>query len=294
MNKIIIFIFSFLLGLQISFADVNSIQTQSGYDTAEKLTRRYNDTSINCSDESYSSFLCSGILLRGTHPSDKYHSWNPSPASQARGGVSFSYLRTDSKLFTLDANYTNGFIFYPYLTVYNYETPEVLCYFPTDANSDQREAKGCGIFLIERLSAPCQQIGVTTAQQWIKNFHRNYDTQAGQCGFDVSIKPGKNHANAFMQGLQARWQLELKKDNELILATWPQNIPDKLPIEAFFYLPGGLAGAQHDQRDFYQQTGKIVPIIKIVLPTDYKGDATFNYNPEDQIIKTESPDNKPE
>ena len=74
--------------------------------------------------------------------------------------------------------------------------------------------------------------------------------------------------------------------SELILATWPQNIPSELPIEAFYYLPGGLPGAQHDQKDFFAKTGgKVVPIIKLALPTSATGDATFTYVAVDQAIQ---------
>ncbi|MBC8953981.1 hypothetical protein [Xenorhabdus sp. PB62.4] len=286
MNKIIIFIFSFLLGLQLSFADVNSIQTQSGYNLVDELKQRYNDTRNNCGDEDQPAFLCSGIILRGTVPSNDYHSWNPSPHSQGSGGVSFSYLRTDSKLITLDAGYSNGFIFSPYLSTSanNKKHPESLCYFPVNADSFDRAEKGCGVSSGIPQSAPCQQQGITTAQQWITQWVNNGSDEQYQCGFDVTIKSGENHADAFMQGIQARLQLSLAINNELILATWPQNIPNELPLEAFFYLSGGLAGAQHDQKDFYQVTGKVVPIIQIGLPSDYSQDATFSYNPEDQII----------
>ncbi|PMQ11203.1 hypothetical protein PseAD21_13485 [Pseudomonas sp. AD21] len=71
---------------------------------------------------------------------------------------------------------------------------------------------------------------------------------------------------------------------ELILATWPQNIPKELPIQAFFYLDGGLAGAQFDQNDFFNSTGgKVVPIIKINLPRAANADAQFIYNQADQV-----------
>ncbi|MBC8948680.1 MULTISPECIES: hypothetical protein [Xenorhabdus] len=282
MKKIIIFIYLYLLGLQITFADVNSINTNSGYELATELTQRYNDTRNDCGDGDHPAFLCSGIMLRGTIPSDDYHSWDPSPRSQRSGGVSFSYLRTDSKLVTLDADYTNGFIFSPYLSasVNNKQHPEALCYFPLNAISADRDDKGCGAIPGIPHSAPCQQQGITTAQQWIENG----SDEENQCGFDVSIKPGENHADAFIQGVQARLQLSLTVNNELILATWPQNIPNELPVEAFFYLQGGLNGAQHDQRDFYNLTRKIIPIIRIDLPTDYNQDATFTYNPEDQIV----------
>lgn len=48
-------------------------------------------------------------------------------------------------------------------------------------------------------------------------------------------------------------------------------------------LQGGLAGAQFDQKDFFDSTGgKVVPIIKIVLPTSATADAQFIYNAADQ------------
>ncbi|PHM61550.1 hypothetical protein [Xenorhabdus ishibashii] len=257
------------------------MNTDSGYNIATELTQRYNDTRNNCGDGDHPAFLCSGIMLRGTVPSDDYYSWNPSPHSQSSGGVSFSYLRTDSKLITLDAGYTNGFIFSPYLSasVNNKKHPEVLCYFPINADSANRSEKGCGPIPNTPQSVPCQQQGITTAHQWINNGN----DETNQCGFDISIKPGKNHADAFIQGIQARLQLLFVVNNELILATWPQNIANELPIEAFFYLPGGLEGAQHEQKDFHNVTGKTIPIIRIELPANYSQDATFTYNPEDQI-----------
>ncbi|MNJ75991.1 hypothetical protein D3C77_731870 [compost metagenome] len=54
------------------------------------------------------------------------------------------------------------------------------------------------------------------------------------------------------------------------MALWPQNIGRQLPMEAFFYIGGsasGRAGAQADQRDFFSQTGILVPIIAVTLPS---------------------------
>ncbi|MCC8380357.1 MULTISPECIES: N-acyl homoserine lactonase [Xenorhabdus] len=284
MNKIIIFIVSFLLGLQISFAEVNSEQYKSDQDIAEKLTQRYNDSRKDCGGKDLPAFLCSGIILRGTKHSDQYRAWDPSPHSRQSGGVSFSYLRTDSKLFTLDADYQNGFIFSPYLKLLGKTKPEVLCYFPTDADSFDRTGKGCGQFRDSPQSKPCQSQGITTAKQWIEHYHSGLSDKTYQCGFDVRMKPGRNPADAFIQGVQARLQLSFKTNNEFILATWPQHIPYELPIEAFFYLSKGLKGAQYDQKDFYKDTGKIIPIIKIELPSDYTKEATFTYSQEDQVV----------
>ncbi|MDX7998197.1 hypothetical protein FE394_03040 [Xenorhabdus sp. Reich] len=285
MNKII-FLFSLLLiGLPITYA--NTTQISSGNQVVANLNHWYNDNKNDCGDEKNPAFLCSGILLRGTIASDNYHSWNLSPFSQEIGGASFSYLRNDSKLLSLAYNYQNGFIFRPYLHDSEGKThPEVLCYFPDDAASGYRDGHRCGATPSLPQSAPCQQQGITTAQQWIQRYSNNNRNDSVQCGFDVKLQTSGN-ADAFMQGIQARAQLQLAENNEAVLAAWPQDIPNQLPIEAFFYLSesaSGLKGAQHDQKDFYNSTGKVITIIKIKLPSDYRQDATFSYNPTEQAI----------
>ncbi|MBD2802481.1 hypothetical protein ID854_19065 [Xenorhabdus sp. M] len=286
----LLFLFSLLLiGFSVTYA--NTIQLSSGDQVVKNLNQWYNDNKINCGNENSPAFLCSGILLRGTVASDKYHSWNLSPFSQDIGGVSFSYLRSDSKLLSLAYNYQNGFIFHPYLLDSEGKThPEVLCYFPDDAASGYRDGHRCGATPGLPHSAPCQQQRITTAQQWIQNYHHNHQNDSAQCGFDVKLQT-RGNANAFMQGIQARTQLEVQENNEAILATWPQDIPDQLPIEAFFYIAGvygGLQGAQHDQRDFYGSTGKVIPIVQITLPPNYTQDATFTYSDSDQAIPSQN------
>ncbi|MDX7998196.1 N-acyl homoserine lactonase [Xenorhabdus sp. Reich] len=285
MNRIIFLISLFLLLPQISFS--KSTQLQTGSELIASLDDRYRDNRSNCGDENSPAFLCSGILLRGTVPSDNYHSWNPSPHSQESGGVSFSYLRHDSKLITLDAGYQNGFIFSPYASDSEGKIhPEVLCYFPANADSVNRDNHGCGIYMGMSQGESCQQQGITTVQQWIQNYNDSGQDDSAQCGFDVKLQTSGN-ADAFMQGVQARLQLQLTENNEAILATWPQDIPNQLPIEAFFYLSrndGGLQGAQHDQKDFYNSTGKVIPIVKIELPPDYNQSASFTYYTSDQVI----------
>ncbi|REF28483.1 hypothetical protein BDD26_3398 [Xenorhabdus cabanillasii] len=282
MKKIILLTKIFLLSIFIPVVNADSNYNPDGYEVARKITQRYFDNQKYCGDDDLPAFLCSGVLLRGTVASDKYHSWNPNPHSQESGGVSFSYLRHDVKFSELAFNYNNGYIFSPYIeNLADKIHPETLCYFPVDASTAYRNDKGCGYSSGYPNGIPCQQQGITTAEQWVNNYVYviQYNNPA-QCGFDVT---GAGSADAFMQGIKVRSLIQLSENNEIILATWPQDIPDKLPIEAFFYRAGGLSGAQHDQRDFHNITGVIIPIIQMTLPYNNQ-DASFIYNPEDQAV----------
>lgn len=144
------------------------------------------------------------------------------------------------------------------------------------------------------MSGPCQAQGITTAQQWAGHFNQpsaNKNTHA--CGFDLS--PTVNGLAAyFMVNIAARALIpadSFGQNDELVVATWPQmENPTPLPIQAFFYLPGGLAGAQYDQKDYYTQAGTVIPIIAMTLPATAANDATFVYREADQAVGgTEQP-----
>jgi len=274
---------------EMAAANTISSSAQTGAQVAADLTARYNDTRINCGSASKPAFLCAGIVLRSTVPSftNQYSTWNPSPHSQTSGGVSFSYLRKDMKFKNLVFGQTSGFIFYPVLSrPAGSRQIEILCAFPLDGATQLRDKPGCGAhpYSPDR-SRRCQTIGITTAEQWVAN--QNSGTW-NRCSFDVRDAMNNLAADSFYQTIRAH---NLKNYfagaydySELILATWPQNIPKELPIEAFYYLPGGLAGAQHDQKDFYNKTGgKVVPIIKLTLPATAAADAAFTYSAADQV-----------
>ncbi|OTA19610.1 hypothetical protein Xbed_02290 [Xenorhabdus beddingii] len=279
MARIKLMIKLFLYMTLAFFISTTNANSDTGYDVAKKITQRYFDNQIYCGDDGLPIFLCSGVLIRGTVASNKYHSWNPSPKSQSRGSVSFSYLRSDVKVIALYGNHHNGYIFSPYLD--NIDSPKVnpeaLCYFPIDGDTDDRSDKGCGSSLGHQNRGSCQQQNVTTAEQWVNYYANNRDAQ---CGFDVT---GDGSANIFMQAIKVRSLIDLPSNNELLLATWEQDIPEKLPIEAFFYQNDGLQDAQHDQKDFYQSTGTLIPIIKITFPQNKNEDILFTYDQGDQI-----------
>lgn len=265
---------------------------QSGSQVAADLTARYNDVRIDCGSASTPAFLCSGVILRSTVPGPGYSTWNPSPHSQQSGGVSFSYLRKDAKFQNLLFGQNSGLIFNPILA-----TPpgklkiEILCAYPIDGWSQLRDKPGCGGHpYYPTQSLRCQTIGITTAEQWMAHWRAVPTPGNGpayQCSFDVRDSMNNLGADSFYQSIRVRNMLGdswFHQHNELILATWPQNVPQQLPIQAFFYINDGLANARHDQRDFYNHTGgMVVPIIKIVLPSTPSANATFNFSQADQL-----------
>ncbi|WP_123531801.1 halovibrin HvnA [Pseudomonas fluorescens] len=268
-------------------ASTTSSATQTGAQVAADLTDRYNDVRTHCGSASMPAFLCRGVLLRSTVPSTAYKAWNPSPHSQTSGGVSFSFLGKDAKFTGLVFGQKNGYIFFPVLSrPVDTRQIEILCSYPLDGATQLREAPGCGPhpYSPDR-SRRCQTIGITTAEGWIANRRTN---TWNLCGFDVRDSMDNLGADSFYQTIRAHqlggFFAGAHDYIELILATWPQNIPKELPIQAFFYLQGGLAGAQFDQKDFFDSTGgKVVPIIKIVLPTSLSTDAQFIYSAADQV-----------
>lgn len=196
-----------------------------------------------------------------------FHSWNPNPRSS---GVSFSYLRADAKFSRLAYGYSNGFIFVPILYSNNQFKPSVLCAYPVDAATEYRDTQGCGqSSRFPTVSRECRAQNIRTAEQWLAHYNAG-NSNAGQCSFNVRDELNQEAATAFYQSLRARNLVAgqfANIQNEVRMAVWPQNIGRQLPMEAFFYVGGGKAGAQADQRDFFTQTGILVPIIAVTLPS---------------------------
>lgn len=265
---------------QDGWQDLHGQQVQASLEDA------YSNTATKCGVNS-PAFNCSGILLRGTDHSSSYFSWNPSPASVTSGGVSFSYLRTDSKYSNLAYSYSNGFIIYPDDNKPNDKiTLDVLCSFPIDAATNNRSDAGCGGYNDQSVGIQCQLQGITTADEWYDHYVKYDSSHTKQCGFGLT-SDYDNIADAFYQTIKSMSLISTESfndQNELRIATWSQDIPKELPIQAFFYTnSAGKADAQADQQDFYNQTGGMfVPIIKLVLPTTTEEEATFTYNADAQ------------
>jgi hypothetical protein len=275
---------------------------RTGEQVAEALTRRYKDLRGNCGADSKPAFLCSGIVLRGTADNDTYDFWEPSPTQLSQGSVSFSYLRGDFNLIRLANHYQKGFIFYPVL-----DRPadklqiEVLCFFPVDGKSDSRVEQGCGAVRPgETVGKRCaeQTPVVRTAQDWVRLTNERPGDMAHRCSFDVRDTANTAAGPAFKEGLRVA---EIAKDvqslqpNDLKLELWQtgdasqpeakREKPRAIPIEAIVRVSDeGLAGAQRDQRRWREMTGFNVPIIKMSLPAQVDGQATFSYLPSDQVV----------
>lgn len=265
--------------------------------TASDLTDRYYNTAADCGGPSRPAFLCSGVIFRGTRYSTAYHSWDPSPTSVRTGGVSFSYLRADARFQNLAFNYHNGYTVYPIFGAPSWAMDfNFVCAFPLDGATDARTDQGCGRRTDDTTnrSAPCQSIGILSAEQWLSSYQpHNSSTGFRACGFTVAdhTNPPQGTAYAFQQVIRAMNQLgavSLGQQNEMRAATWAQGIGDKLPIESFFYLADAgdqaLLDARGDQADYYRTTGRFVPVIRMTLPTANKN-ATFHYVDADQAIK---------
>ena len=261
-----------------------------GESVERHLRERYDDTRVNCGNASEPAFLCNGVLIRGTEFSTSYHSWDNSLNSHRSGGVSFSYLRRDSRYARLAYNYNNGYIFLPIFYAGNKIDPDVLCAFPIDAATNTRADKGCGAYPGVTGSQACQSQGIYTAQAWYNHYRSGNNSHVHQCGFDVkdNLDAGATTAfDAMIKGMGLISTESFTTQNELRLAVWPDGSGKVLPLEAFFYTDNSTTGrisAQKDQIDFKNVTGITVPVISVWLPKTSSEQATFHYLAADQAI----------
>lgn len=266
-------------------------QADVGSETAELLNLMYQDTRKDCGSSSRPAFLCSGVLLRGTTPSTAYDFYSISPNNQARGGVSVSYLRKDSKFKALAYGYTSGFIFDSVLdNPADHQDYKVLCAFPIDAATNERSQNGCGdsprtVGSVENF---CDQMGITTAEQWLTMYRSRSPSHSAQCGFDVRQGRGIGTANAFYQSIRAMGLIadeSFKEDNELILSPWAIDPPRSPSILASFFAdPAGREGARLNQIQWYRAAKQFLPAVSLQLPQTLQQDARFTYSANDQAI----------
>lgn len=268
----------------------SAIQQDTGEDVARHLMDRYNKTAANCGSPTQPSFLCNGVMIRGTSDNPTYHVWENSQASIAKGGVSVSYLRSDVNYNKLAYGYNNGYILTAYFYAAEKLQPEVLCLFPIDAGTSARTNKGCGEYPGYTGSGPCHLQGVTTAQQWWTRYNSHSSSRHNyQCGFDVSDARDAAAGPAFAAGLAAMALMgaeSFREQNELILAAWGNGLGKTLPLEAFFYVSGlsGLSVAQRNQVDLKNTDGVWIPVIRLTLPASQGGKASFTYSAGDQAV----------
>ncbi|AAW87214.1 halovibrin HvnB [Aliivibrio fischeri] len=275
------------------------VTPELGNKVVKNLMENYYDTRANCGASHRSSYLCSGVTLRGTQPGN-YHVWEPSPSSEKSGGVSFSYLRTDAKFSRLAYGYKSGFTIYPTFELVGSALDlEYLCFFPVDADTNRRGDAGCGAHTsYQSSSGECNAQGIYTEGQWVNHYNStssNGDNRDHhQCGFNIQYYyPNATEfvASNFYQGLQAMRDVSGQthnKQNEIRIKTWDKSLGRQTPVQAFFYIDitgqEGLNEARSYQQDFYNMYGLIKPVVKLDLPATWDDEAKFTFSMDDQGI----------
>lgn len=247
-------------------------QLYVGYQAAERLNARYFDTALTCPD-GRASFYCNGVVLRGVYATTDYHAWNPSDSSIGINGVSTSYLRADARI--TKPVWPQGFLFKAWAAPAAYPLT-LRCAYPIDAGTALPN-DAC------TFSGVCEQEGVTSVQAWLAKYaHFAYRI----CSFTTAPEQIQLSLDIRAHLDQVAWH-EFQDWNEFMVAAWPQNIPELLPIEALFYSPAyyggdGLAGARYVQHDYFTQTGRFLPVVQLRL--DAANGQIFSFRPDDQCL----------
>jgi len=265
----------------------------AGDDVASALNARYADVRTACTEGTQAAFYCNGVLLRTTVYSPAYPFWNPNPADAYRG-VSFSYFRADVGSLELFGTY--GFIVAAaeHWSADGRYGLQMQCVYPYDAITGiDRGTYGCSASLDYPVdSRPCLEQGIVTADA----FARHYLSVAPepenppdafrrralhQCAFGVDAF---SFDLAVLARQRGRLEIPSRRYMEVMMAEWPQDIPDRLPIEALFFLDtdaGALQWVRTSRADFYEATGRLLPIVRID-PTDEI--RPFSYHDDDQAL----------
>lgn len=276
----------------IALAAAPALQSSVRHSTAvADLERWYGDTVDDCGGVGMPAYQCSGILLRATRTAAGFQPWEPSDQQTAKGSIAFSWLRQDDG-FGRPYGRQNGFILYP-----NHEVPhgqlgtlQILCSFPITASTNSRPTlQGCGPMAAHVYTTDtCQRLGVTTAAQWLDRYAGAKEYQV--CGWDLRHVRAEESARWFKlaaeahQGLpDARWSI----NNEVLVSAWPKGSGGRLPLHSFFRVQGAreaLVKAQHDQIQYFQRHGRVIPIVQLAFPASKQERMSFSYDVHDQAV----------
>lgn len=235
-------------------------QMYVGYQVAANMNRRYADPRTECMNQQ-AAYFCNGVLIRGAAATTTFHAWNPSPNSEGRNGVSFSYLRADVGTTKLAG--TQGFTMKESFAPAKHPLT-LRCSYPVNAKTSS---------IPDSCRASCEQQGITSVETW-REIHGT--SPADSCAFTsnpAQFQLSVLVRSALTPAARAGW-------NELIVAAWPQDIPSQIPLEAFFYTAANtLPQAQFIQRDYFNVTGAFLPVVRMTLTQAQP----FDYTPHDQL-----------
>lgn len=261
----------------------------------QEVTRWYNTTPSRCGSDP--AVDCSGVMIRGTHrwdeggnkQSQRYAVWNPSPASKTSGGVSVSWMRSDGIGYEdpgMNAN--NGIIFTPRQFVeHPLDKLDVFCAYPIDAWTDSRTERGCGDYSgTTQIEQSCQALGINDLKGWQEQYKalggsaNRQQRHKRQCAFSMSGKLSRSErGDAFKQFIEARKSIAnttegTQVQTELRVVTWKDN---QAPVAAFFYSNAqGKKDAVKNQFDYFQKTGRWVPVVKMDFPRNASAKTRFS------------------
>ncbi|MBD8617281.1 hypothetical protein IFT69_26630 [Pseudomonas putida] len=271
---------------------------EQGRQVAEALNRRYTDTRNDCNGKA--AYFCNGVLMRTTGANTRYHAWDPSPTAISIGGISFSYVREDVGMRHFLRGETQGLIFKNNTASARDDQLDVkvLCSYPTDGATDHRTTeKSCGphsYYPNESGACATQIPSVDTIERWKTHYHAvaSGSRHLHQCSFGADTA-------AFALSLMVRDHFlapneERPYNNEVVLETWPAGTTTTLPLEAVFYLSQqtrevGLAGAQLIQRDYFDVTGHVIPLIQVNL----NAASPYSFNISEQAVTPPAPEIHP-
>ncbi|WP_434561858.1 hypothetical protein [Pseudomonas sp. Z4-20] len=244
-------------------------QIYIGYEVAGRLNRRYFDTAATCPD-GRASFYCNWVILRGTDVSPLFHSWNPSPASKENNGISITLLRTDS--LAPRPVWPQGLLFKE-MAAPSAHPQTLRCGYPYDGHTGW----GTDACLV---NDACANLGIDNLEKWTAKYHASLYLS---CSFDPTVTNLQ-----LIDEIRRTIPMPEYDWNEFILAAWPEDIPEQLPVDALFYshtsyFPrDGLAGARYIQDDYFKSTGRFWPVVQLRLgATDRQ---VFIFNPDDQCL----------
>ncbi|MEX5504964.1 DUF2599 domain-containing protein [Pseudomonas putida] len=275
-KRLPVFLFPMIILSSVVYAD-------SCESVVEKLDTWYSSTPSGCGVDP--AVDCSGIMLRATHraPNGEYDVWNPSPNSEKSGGISVSWMRSDRVGYEDPGMLgNNGIIFTPRAYVREPQKKiDVVCAFPIDAWTDYRTERGCGDnSLTANLEEnSCQALGADDLAGWRDQYTKlggsanRQDRHKLQCAFSMKRDMSRTaRRDAFNQFIAARQSIAdttegRQVQTELRVAAW--NKGDDVPVAAFFYSnPKGKQDAMKNQFDYYQRTGRWVPVVSMGFPAN--------------------------
>jgi hypothetical protein len=272
----------------LMFCCATHVQAMSGQALVTDLNNKYTSGISQCSS-GRPAYYCSGVLLRAVDYSTFFKFWDYGSAATELGSVAFTYIRSDVESTTLNGNRKSGFILKDQTSALAADKAlNLRCIFPFPTESlDVRADHGCGFApKEEQLNADlanCAKLAVpaTTAAAWLKNFTEHGSLPKNQCSLSTVVAAQFKASLEAHRLVSAAWTA---KPMEVLVETWDESKPEKLPIEALFYeasAPTKLADAQKFQRDYYLATSLYVPIVKLNLTAPDRN--VFSFSTLDQV-----------